>query len=172
MTGINIPHIYTKGKKKTSWVLKPRSELKAIARQLNLEEMELPVLHGVHRPMQLLRAPSLLHLSHWLRGSAAALPAGGESGRRQRDAWLAGRDGGLPPLQAWCLTLHTACESMFIPSSGGTPSDPWDMPYPGSSAQQDEYTWGNSGKALSPLWFLITLVKSRGMAFIKFDISE
>lgn len=46
------------------------------------------------------------------------------------------------------------------------------MLYLSDSAQQDEHTWGNGGKALRPLWFLITLVKSREMAFIKFDVSD
>lgn len=40
------------------------------------------------------------------------------------------------------------------------------------SVPEEEYLRGNAGKALRPLSFLLTVSKSQGMAFIKFNVPE
>lgn len=161
MTGINITGICTHRWKKPAWVQKPRCGAQSNGK-FKLEEMEFQFCKGLepHRPVQLPRAPSLLPVPCWLQGSAAAPPAGGERGMPGWQGWVR-----LEPWAAHCLWGH------LQPSCAGT----WPLGilrYPGDSAQQDEYISGNGGRALRPLWFLITLVKSLGIAIIKFGVSE
>lgn len=123
----SISQIYVNRWKKTSWVLKLRSGAQSNSTSnSNRKRRSFQFCKGLEppRPMQLLRAPSLLPLPCCLRGSAAALPAGGQI-REKKEGCLAGRDGVLPPLwlpshihihtQQRCHTTHGLRVSWGIP---------------------------------------------------------